>query len=226
MISIAIDGPSGSGKGALAEGLAKKLNLIHLDTGAIFRGIAVGFIQANLLSPTEEEINSNIDDINIKIEFNNGIQQILLNNKNITHLLRAEEVSKMSSKISANFLVRQKYLKIVKEFSTNYNCVIDGRDISSEVLPNADLKIFLTASELIRAKRRYEENISKNIDCTLEEVAKNLQERDYRDTHRAISPLKIVPDAIVVDNSNLSIDETIEYCIQLAKTKIKKEQEW
>jgi len=220
MINIALDGLSGSGKGALADGLAKKLNLIHLDTGAIFRGIALGFLKLNLNNPTDEEIVSNIDNIDITISIEDGKQLVFLNGENITSRLREEEVSKLSSNVSVHNIVRNKYLQIVNNFSSQYDCIIDGRDITSVVLPNADCKIYLTADESVRAKRRYDENISKNISCTYEEVLENLKERDYRDTHRDIAPLIIVPDALIVDNTNLTIDETIDACYNYIVAKL------
>lgn len=212
MINIALDGLSGSGKGALADGLAKKLNLIHLDTGAIFRTITCGFLKLGITEPSDEDITSNINNINVEVVIKDGKQLAFLNNEDVTANLRKEEVSKLSSKISTYTVVRDKYLEIVKNFSSNYDCIIDGRDITSIVLPNADCKIYLTADESVRAKRRYDENVLKNIDCTYEEVLENLRERDYRDMHRDIAPLIIVPDAFVVDNSNLSIDKTIDLC--------------
>ena len=222
MISIAVDGPSGSGKGALAEGLAKKLNLIHLDTGAIFRGIACGVLEANFIDPTEDEINNLLPKINIRVEFENEKQLVYLNNTDITSKLRQEEVSKLASKVSVFSKVREKYLEIVRKFASENDCIIDGRDITSVVLPNADFKIFLFATEEIRARRRYEENISKNISCTYEEVLQNLKERDYRDSHREIAPLKVVADATIVDNTELTIEQTINICYDLILKKLNK----
>lgn len=216
MISIALDGPSGSGKGALAEDLAKKMNLIHLDTGAIFRGIACGFLSLNKSDPTEEEVKNEIAKIDVKVEIENGKQQILLNGENITKDLRREEVSKLASKLSAISVVRELYLSIVKKFTDKFDSIIDGRDITSVVLPDADVKIYLTADEEVRAKRRYKENVEKGIPCTYEEVLANLKERDYRDSHRDISPLIIVPGAFIVDNSNYTIEETVEICYNYA----------
>ena len=212
MISIAIDGHSGSGKGELCKGLSKKLNLKHLDTGAIFRGIACAFVKMGFNELNESVVEENIGKINIEVTFDGNTQNVILDGENINHLLRVESTSQMASKVSVYAPVREKYLEIVRAFSNAYNCIIDGRDITSIVLPDADVKIFLNASEEIRAKRRYDENVSKNIACTYEEVLANLQERDYRDSHRDIAPLIIVPDALVVDNSNMSIDETINYC--------------
>lgn len=221
MIKIALDGLSGSGKGALADGLAKKMNLIHLDTGAIFRAIALSFVNNNILLPTQNDIENQLKTINIKVIADENGQKVLLNGEDVTKFLRQEAVSKVSSIVSANQNVRAKYLEIVEDFANSHNCIIDGRDITSVVLPNADFKIYLTASEETRAKRRYNENISKNIQCTFEEVLENLRERDYRDTHRDIAPLIIVSDAIVVDNTDLNIEQTIEYCYQKIQEKLK-----
>lgn len=212
MIKIAIDGFSGSGKGELSKGLAQKLNLKHLDTGAIFRGIACAFVKMGITELNETIVKDNIDKINIAVTFDGNTQNVILDGENINYLLRAESTSQMASKVSIYAPVREKYLEIVRAFSNEYNCIIDGRDITSIVLPDADIKIFLNASEEVRAKRRYEENVQKNIPCTYEEVLANLQERDYRDSHRDIAPLIIVDDAFVVDNSNMNIDETITYC--------------
>ena len=215
MIKIAVDGFSGSGKGELCRGLAKKLNLKHLDTGAIFRGIACAFVNMGFTEPTEEIVKQNINKVNVSVEFEDNTQFVLLDGEKINHLLREEQTSQMASKVSVFAPVREKYLEIVRDFSNNYNCIIDGRDITSVVLPDADLKIFLNASEEIRAKRRYEENVQKNIACTYEEVLANLHERDYRDTHRDIAPLIKVEDATLLDNSNLNIEQTAEFAIDL-----------
>ena len=223
MIKIAIDGFTGSGKGALANGLAEKFNLKHLDTGAIFRGIGVAFSRLGYTNLSEEIISKHINEIEISVKFEKDSQQIILNGENITGELRTETASQMASKVSIFNEVREKYLAIVREFSKNYNCVIDGRDITSVVLPDADVKIFLDADEKTRAQRRFQENMQKNIVCTFEEVLENLQERDYRDSHRDIAPLKVVEDAIVVDNTNMDIDETIDFCVDIITTKLKLE---
>ncbi len=220
MIQIALDGLSGSGKGELARGLAKKLNLKHLDTGAIFRGIACAFSKLGYTNPTEAEINENIDNIKIDVVFDGNTQIINLDGENINSKLRTEEISQLSSKVSAYSSVREKYLKIVRDFAQKNDCIIDGRDIGSIVLPDADVKFYLTASEEIRARRRYEENVTKQIPCTYEEVLKGLKERDERDTTRKIGPLVKVADAVEVDNSNMNIEQTIEYCYKICLEKI------
>ncbi|MBO5344324.1 MAG: (d)CMP kinase [Clostridia bacterium] len=222
MIKIAIDGFTGSGKGTLAAGISKIFGLKHLDTGAIFRGIGCGFIDMGFTDLSNEIVNENINKISIAVEFDGDKQKIILNGNDITHLLRTEQSSQMASKVSVYAPIREKYLEIVREFANNYDCIIDGRDITSVVLPNADVKIFLDADEKIRAQRRYQENVEKNIPCTYEEVLKNLQERDYRDSHRDIAPLKKVDDAILLDNSNLNQDETIALCEKIIRENLAK----
>ncbi len=221
MIKIGIDGLSGSGKGALAGIVAKHFNLKHLDTGAIFRGIACGFVALGYTEVDEETAKQNIDKINVKVDFVGNAQKIILDGNDITHMLRTEQTSQMSSKVSVFEIVREKYLKIVREFADTYNCIIDGRDITSVVLPDADVKIYLTATEEVRATRRYKENLERNIACTYEEVLANLHERDYRDTHRAVAPLIQVADAVVIDNSNIGIEETGNLAIEIISKKLK-----
>ena len=220
MIKIAIDGLSGSGKGELASGLSKIFNLKHLDTGAIFRTMGIVFFEKNILNPTDSEVETLLSESKIEITFDSNKQKMLLNGNDVTHLLRQEQVSQLASKVSAFSYAREKYLSVVSEFAKNYDCVIDGRDITSIVLPDADVKFYLTANEETRAKRRYKENLEKNISCTYEEVLENIKERDYRDTHRDIAPLIIVDDAVVVDNTNLSIEETIEKCVSIVNEKL------
>lgn len=222
MLKIAIDGLSGSGKGALAEGLAKNFNLKHLDTGAIFRTMGIAFWKNNILEPNEETIEKLLNEIKVEIKFDGNKQLMFLNNEDVTKLLREEEVSKLASKVSAFNKAREKYLEIVAGFSNTYDCVIDGRDITSIVLPDADVKFYLTASEKVRAERRFKENQEKHIETTFEEVLTNLQERDYRDTHRDIAPLIIVDDAVVVDNSEMNIEQTINHCSNIINQKIGK----
>ncbi len=221
MIKIAIDGLSGSGKGALADGLKKIFHLKHLDTGAIFRTMGIAFWKNEILDPKQEDIEKLLNSINVEISFDGEKQQMFLNGENVTKFLREEEVSKLASKVSAFPLAREKYLEIVAGFSNTYDCVIDGRDITSIVLPDADIKIYLTANEKIRAERRFKENQEKNIKTTFEEVLTNLQERDYRDTHRDVAPLIITDDAIVVDNSDLNIEQTIDKCADIIRKKLK-----
>lgn len=220
MIKIAVDGFTGSGKGTLSDGIAKIFNLKHLDTGAIFRGIAVGFNELGFNDLNEDIVANNISKLNISVIFDGNTQKIILNGKDVTGKLRTEQTSQTASKVSVFAQVREKYLKIVREFANSYNCIIDGRDITSVVLPDADVKIFLDADENVRAERRYKENVEKNIPCTYDEVLKNLHERDYRDSHRDIAPLRKTEDAIVVDNTNIDINETITLCSEIITKKL------
>ena len=223
MIKIGIDGLSGSGKGALASAVAKHFNLKHLDTGAIFRGIGCGFIELGFTDLNDEIIDKHLNSFKVEVRFEGNTQKIFLNQKDITHLLRTELGSQMASKVSVFENVREKYLEIVREFSNTYDCIIDGRDITSVVLPDADVKIYLCADEATRAERRYTENLEKNIPCTYEEVLANLHERDHRDTHRDIAPLIKVADAIEIDNTHLNIEQTVNHAIEII-TKILKEK--
>ena len=220
MIKIAIDGLSGSGKGELAKGLAKNFNLKHLDTGAIFRTMGIVFWKKQISDPTATEVEMFLDNAKIEINFIDNAQRMFLDGEDVTSFLREEEVSKLASKVSAFSFAREKYLSVVGEFSNTYDCVIDGRDITSIVLPDADVKFYLTADEKTRTERRYKENVEKKIECTFEEVLSNLQERDYRDTHRDVAPLIIVDDAVVIDNTNLTIDETIDKCSEIIREKL------
>lgn len=222
MLKIAIDGLSGSGKGVLADGLAEKFNLKHLDTGAIFRTMGIALLKQNILNPTADDIQKVLNENIIKIHFDGKVQKMLLNGEDVTAHLREETVSQLASKTSAYGIAREKYLEIVGDFAKTYDCVIDGRDITSIVLPNADVKIYLTADAKTRAERRFKENQEKGIKTTFEEVFENLQERDYRDTHRDVAPLIIVDDAVVVDNTNLSIEETINHCSQIINKNLNK----
>lgn len=223
MIKIGIDGLSGSGKGALASAVAKHFNLKHLDTGAIFRGIGCGFIELGFTDLTDEIINTYLHTLKVEVKFEGDTQKIFLNDEDITHLLRTELGSQMASKVSVFPKVREKYLEIVRDFSNNYDCIIDGRDITSVVLPDADVKIYLCADEEVRAERRYKENVAKNIPCTYEEVLANLQERDHRDTHRDVAPLIKVKDAIELDNTELNIEQTVAKGVDII-TQILKEK--
>lgn len=209
MINIAIDGYMGSGKSVLAKTLSQRLGLRYLDTGAIFRGIAVAFCQkceANA-EITLPELKQFISTLNIDIKFIDDVQHVFINKKDVTSLLRTEEISKMSSVLSTYDCVRQKYLEIAQNFAENNNCVMEGRDICTVVMPNADAKFFLTATEEVRAKRRLlqlEENGKK---ANYDDVLADLKERDYRDSHRQNSPLKIAKDATVIDSTSMTLEE-------------------
>lgn len=213
---IAIDGPASAGKSSVAKALSKDLGYIYIDTGAMYRTLALYLINNNIDYDNEDDIKKVIDLINIDIVYDNGIQQLYLNGKNVTNDIRTPEVSDAASKSSRFKIVREKLLNLQRDLAEKNNCVMDGRDIGSKVLPNANLKIFLTADLDCRAKRRYEENLQKGIECTLADTKKEMEERDFRDANRENDPLVKVDDAILIDNTNMTIDEVVDKILELS----------
>lgn len=213
---IAIDGPASAGKSSVAKALSKELGYIYIDTGAMYRTLALYLIDNNIDYDNEEDIKKVIDLIDIDIIYDNGIQQLYLNGKNVTNDIRTPKVSDAASKSSRFKVVRDKLLNLQRDLAEKNNCVMDGRDIGSKVLPNANLKIFLTADLECRAKRRYEENLSKGINCTYEDTKKEMIDRDYRDSNRENDPLIKVDDAVLIDNTNMTIDEVVDKILELS----------
>lgn len=207
-MNIAIDGPAGAGKSTIAKKLAKEMGFIYVDTGAMYRAMALFFLKQNLSSSDENKITVAAKDIDISICYQNKEQQVLLNGENVTGEIRSEAVGNMASAVSIYPAVRQKLTSLQQNLAANANVIMDGRDIGTCVLPNAEVKIYLTASVQARAKRRYDELQEKGIECTLEAIQKDIEERDYRDMHRKISPLKQAKDAVLLDSSDLTIAET------------------
>ena len=224
MFKIAIDGYMGSGKSTLAKGLCEKLgsDFKMLDTGAIFRAIAYSYYASYGDIVEESKVRELVNTKNIEVRFIDGKQNVFINQENVTPFLRTEVISQMASKISIFPFVREKYLKIAKEFAIRNNCVMEGRDIGSVVMPDADVKIFLTANENIRAMRRFEEAKLRGQKVKFEDVLKDLRERDLRDTTRTEAPLKPCKDSIIVDNSDMNLEETIDYCYDIITEKLDK----
>lgn len=215
MYNIAIDGPSGAGKSTIARELSKRLNFIYVDTGAMYRAIALYFLVKNIDISDEKLVSLYLNKIEIDIKYENKIQIVLLNGEDVSGKIRTEQIGKMASAISIFADVRQKLLDLQRNLAIKNNVVMDGRDIASYVLPNADLKIYLTASTEERASRRYLELKEKGIEVSLDEVKKDIETRDYRDMHRDIAPLKQVEDAILIDSSKLGIEEVVEKIMNL-----------
>ena len=215
--NIAIDGPAGAGKSTIAKLIAKKKNYIYVDTGAMYRAMALYFIETGIKADEQEKISSVVDKIDVTITYENGEQIVWLNGKNVNGMIRTEEVSRMASATSVNSDVRTKLVELQRKLASKENVVMDGRDIGTVVLPNADVKIYLTASSAVRAKRRYEEQKAKGENCNLEEIEKDIIERDHRDMTREISPLKQAEDAILLDSSNMTIEEVADAVIALCK---------
>lgn len=220
--SIAIDGPAGAGKSTIAKSIAKKLGIIYVDTGAMYRAIGLYLLRNNISIEEDDKIIEACNNVNITIEYENGEQQVLLNNENITNLIRTEEVGNMASAAAAKKAVRGKLLDLQRDLAAKTSVIMDGRDIGTYVLPNADVKIYLTASSSERAKRRWMELTQKGVTCDINEIEKDIIDRDHRDMNREIAPLKQAEDAVLVDSSHLSIEEVIHTIIDIYNEKSKK----
>ena len=208
-MNIAIDGPAGAGKSTIAKKLAKELGFIYVDTGAMYRAMAYYFLQNGLASDDEAAIAKACPAVDVTIAYENGEQQVLLNGENVNGVIRTEQVGNMASATSVYPVVRKKLVELQQELAAKADVIMDGRDIGTCVLPNAQVKIYLTASSKTRATRRYEELTAKGESCDLEEIEKDIIERDYRDMHRETSPLKQAEDAVLVDSSDLTINEVV-----------------
>jgi len=217
--NIAIDGPAGAGKSTIAKTIAKKLSFIYIDTGSMYRAIAYYMLGQDVSLDDCNEINEACKHINVKIEYENGEQQVILNQVNITDKLRSEEVGLTASKVAKYSTVRTKMVELQRELAKSSNVIMDGRDIGTVVLPDADLKVFLTASSYVRAMRRYKELSDKGVSCDIKEIEEDIIARDHQDMTREISPLKQAEDAILLDTSDLTIDEVVNQIIDLYNKK-------
>lgn len=215
--NVAIDGPAGAGKSTIAKRVAKEKGFIYVDTGAMYRGMAIYFLEQKISPDEKEEIAKACQNAEVSIAYEDGEQQIYLNGKNVTALLRKEEVGKMASISSAIPEVRQRLLSLQRNLAKEKDVVMDGRDIGTNILPDADVKVYLTASSRTRANRRYLELREKNVDCNLDEIEREIIARDERDMNREIAPLKQAEDAILIDSSDLSIEEVTEKILELCK---------
>ena len=214
--NVAIDGPAGAGKSTIAKLVAKEKGYIYVDTGAMYRGLAIHFIKRGLKAEDIKGIVEACKDAEVSIVYENDVQQIYLNGENVTAMLRTEEVGNMASKTSVIPAVREKLLELQRTLAREKDVIMDGRDIGTNILPNADVKIYLTASVETRATRRYKELLDKGENCVYEEIAQDIKERDERDMNREIAPLKQAEDAILVDSSEMTIEEVVKticsYC--------------
>lgn len=215
--NIAIDGPAGAGKSTIAKRAAKQLGFIYVDTGAMYRAMALYLLRKGIDRTDEKAIEASCFDMDISLQYENGEQKVLLNGEDVSGLIRTEEVSSMTSAISVYAPVRQKLLELQRELAQTKNVIMDGRDIGTCVLPNAQTKIYLTASSHVRAVRRFKELQEKGQMCNLEEIEQDIIERDYRDMHREIAPLKQAEDAFFIDSSQMDIGQVVEAIIDTAK---------
>lgn len=217
--NIAVDGPAGAGKSTIAKQVAKKMGLIYVDTGAMYRAMALYMVRMGIDVENEEEVIKNCKNADITIRYEDGVQVVYLNGENVNAYLRKEEVSNAASKVSVIAEVRAQLVALQQKLASMSDCIMDGRDIGTCVLPNADAKIFLTASSAVRAKRRYDELIAKGEECDLAKIQADIEERDYRDMNRENSPLKQADDAVFVDSSYMTIEEVVDTIMEIAERK-------
>jgi len=217
MINIAVDGFAGSGKSTLVKLLAKKLDgqVKVLDTGAIFRSFAYGYDKAGLGELSQQNVRDFLKKTSLQVEFFGDEQHVFVNGEDVTDFIRTEAISSLASKISVFPEVRARYLVIAQTFANENGCIMEGRDIGTTVMPNADVKIFLTANEEVRARRRFEDAKLKDPKISLKDVLKDLQERDYRDTHKGEASLMMTDESVVVDNTEMTLEETADFCIAI-----------
>ena len=218
MSAIAIDGPAGAGKSTIAKMVAKELGFIYVDTGAMYRAIALYMLRNNMKQ--EEEVAKHVKEASVEIVYQNGEQQVVLNGENVSGLIRTEEVGKMASFVAKIKEVRAQLLDLQRNLAAKENVIMDGRDIGTHVLPNADVKIYLTASASERANRRYRELCEKGIACNLQEIENDIIARDEQDMNREIAPLKQAEDAVLVDSSHMTIAEVVENIIAIYKKNV------
>lgn len=222
MISIAIDGPAGAGKSTIAKAVAKQLEYIYVDTGALYRSIALNAINSGTNTDNEAEINELLSNTKVEIKFIDGEQRVFLNSQDISDKIRTTEVSMMASKVSAIAAVRDFLLELQRGLARENNVIMDGRDIGTVVLPQAQVKIFLTASAQCRAKRRYKDYLAAgNTKESYEQILADIQQRDYNDSHRAVAPLKPAEDSVIVDTSDDTLEQSVEKITAVVNSKIK-----
>ena len=219
-VSVAIDGPSGAGKSTVARAAAAKLGYVYVDTGAMYRTIGLAVCRKGVAGEDTEGIKSVLPGLRVGIAYENGAQQVFLNGENVSGLIRTEEVGNMASATSGYLFVREKLVELQKEMARKSDVVMDGRDIGTCVLPEADVKVYLTASSLVRARRRYRELTEKGIACDLKEIEQDILDRDHRDMHREHSPLVQAEDAVYLDSSDMTLDQVVDAIGRLIDQKI------
>ncbi len=219
-INIAIDGPAGAGKSTIAKALAKSRNMVYVDTGAMYRAIGLYCSRKGIAGEDEATIIGELNNINVSLAYENGEQVVYLNGENVNGLIRTPEAGKMASAVSVYSKVRAKLVELQQTLAETTSVVMDGRDIGTVVLPKAEVKIYLTASSEVRAKRRYDELVEKGMECDLAQLQKEIEERDYRDMNREVSPLRQAKDAVLLDTSNLNIDEVVAEMQKIISEKI------
>jgi len=223
--NIAIDGPAGAGKSTIAKAIAKKLQVIYVDTGAMYRAMALFMIREGVDANDAAAISDKCVEADITIGYENDEQVVYLNGENVNAYLRTEEVGNMASATSVQPAVRKKLVELQQALAAKNDCIMDGRDIGTCVLPNAQVKVYLTASSEVRAKRRFDELTEKGLECDFDKIKADIEERDYRDMNREHSPLKQADDAVLVDSSFMTIDEVINAIVEMCNCSKKVNEE-
>ncbi|MBR2957491.1 MAG: (d)CMP kinase [Clostridia bacterium] len=219
MINIAIDGPAGGGKSTIARSLAAKLGYIYVDTGALYRAVGVNAMRAGLDTKNAEQVTSILGSTKVSLRFVDGEQRVFLGDEDVSLAIRTPEASMAASNVSAIPAVREFLFDLQRNIAKENNCLMDGRDIGTVVLPDAQVKIFLTASAEVRAKRRYDELLAKGMKAEYNKVLEEMIQRDYQDSHRAIAPLKQAEDAVLVDTSEMNLEQVLEALETIVKEK-------
>ena len=217
--ALAIDGPAGAGKSTIAKAVSRELGWIYVDTGAMFRAVALFLLREGVKADDKEAVRRAVPGAEVTIRYENGEQQVLLNGENVSGMIRTEEVGNMASACSVYPEVRERLLELQRSLAEREPVVMDGRDIGTVVLPDAETKVFLTASVRVRAMRRYKELTEKGAVCDLKEIEKDIEERDYRDTHRETAPLARAEDAVLVDSSDMTAREVTDRLLSLVREK-------
>ena len=214
-MNIAIDGPAGAGKSTIAKRLSGKLNYLYLDTGAMYRAVAFKMIKCGIDVSDKKGVEAELKKTIIDIKHENGVQKVFLDGEDVSTAIREHAVSKAASDVSALVCVRMKMVELQREIASKTDTILDGRDIGTFVLPNAEVKIYLTASVDERARRRHGELIEKGVECTFEQIKHDIEVRDYNDSHRAFAPLKKADDAVVVDSTDMTIEEVTQKILKI-----------
>lgn len=222
MINIAIDGPAGAGKSTIARSLAAKLGYIYVDTGALYRAVGVNAMRKGMDTKNAEQVTSILDETRVSLRFVDGEQRVFLGDEDVSLAIRTPEASMAASNVSAIPAVREFLFDLQRNIAKENDCLMDGRDIGTVVLPDAQVKIFLTASAEVRAKRRYDELLAKGMKAEYNEVLEEMIQRDYQDSHRAIAPLKQADDAVLVDTSEMNLEQVLETLETIVKEKSEK----
>lgn len=217
MFNVAIDGPAGAGKSTIAKLVAKKMNLVYVDTGSMYRAMALACIRKGIKAEEHDKVATEIKNLDISLEYEDGVQQVILNGENVNGFIRTEEVGKMTSAIATYAEVREKLVALQQKIAKEKEVIMDGRDIGTCVLKDAPVKIYLTAAARKRAERRYLELKEKGEECDIDTIEKDIIERDYRDMHREISPLTQAEDAVLVDSSDMSIEQVVDAISDIIK---------